>query len=284
MLILPIFIPVKPEIPFNPMYRSLFTFCLGLILTDCSQVSENNSIPPANRPKNEALLMATLYQYYAAEYKALCFQAYNIATQRLEAIRSEKPLSKNLAVVVDIDETVLDNSPYQALLIQEGINYDSCWDTWCKLAVARPVAGSLDFLRRAAELEFTIFYLSNRKEHLREATLQNLQNLGFPQSDSLHLLLREGNQNSKEERRNRLREYFEIVLFAGDNLGDFFDDAGNYDQRDSLVIAQEHNFSDLYIVLPNAMYGNWPASLGIEGNRMPYDSLLDLMTLPFYEN
>jgi 5'-nucleotidase (lipoprotein e(P4) family) len=265
------------------MSRALIAFCLGILLTSCPRVSENSGTPASSRQNNDALILATLYQYYSAEYKALCFQAWNSGENRIEAIRSERPMAKNLAVVVDIDETVLDNSPYQALLIQEGISYDSCWDTWCKLAVARPVPGSLDFLRRASELEFTIFYLSNRKEHLRDVTLQNLQNLGFPQANNQHLILREGKQNSKEERRRRLQEQYEIVLYAGDNLGDFFEDAGNYAVRDSLVIAKTQDFSDLYIVLPNAMYGNWPASLGIEGDKTPYDSLINLMTLPFHK-
>ena len=100
----------------------LFTLALTFSFTACKQ-----NIELSSQPKNSdnALLMAVLYTYYAAEYDALCYQAYNIGKERLAEIRKNDPASMNLAVVVDIDETVLDNSPSEAKFILDKKNCGS---------------------------------------------------------------------------------------------------------------------------------------------------------------
>lgn len=243
---------------------------------------------PSNKYNNESLvkqtndyqMMAILYNYYAAEYKALAYQAFNMATDRLQQVRIKEPERKNLAVIVDIDETILDNSPYQAKLLELNTTYDSCWNAWCNLALARAVPGAVEFLQYADSLRFNIFYVSNRKAILEDATIKNLQKLGFPQLSGDHFYLRT-TDSGKETRRNKIAEKYEIVLLAGDNLGDFFPDTQLYQQRDSIVEARRKDFGKKFIVLPNAIYGNWPASIGIKRNQFPSDSLLEKMTEGF---
>ena len=231
---------------------------------------------PVSPSEQDAMLMATLYNYYAAEYKALTYQAYNIASQRLMAIRSENPARTDLAIVLDLDETVLDNSPYQAKLIREKIKYDSCWNEWCDAANARLVPGAGEFLHIADSLGFNIFYVSNRKEaSVLEGTIENMVKLGLPQTENSHFLLRTTSR-SKEERRNKISEKFNIVLLAGDNLGDFYEDGDDLVNRDNQVKTLKQEFGTRYIVLPNAMYGNWVDVLGLN-NREKADSLLDAM-------
>src|ERR1700722_12518665 len=91
-----------------------------------------------------------LYQQRAAEYKALAFQAYNIAQFRLDQelkLKSKKPL----AIIIDIDETVLDNSPYFVALAKQGQVYsDSSWVKWTALVKCDTVPGAAWFLKYAA--------------------------------------------------------------------------------------------------------------------------------------
>lgn len=226
----------------------------------------------------ENLLMATLYQHFAAEYKAICLQTYQIGMKRLDEIRIQKPDANNLAVIVDIDETILDNSPYQALLIKKNISYDSCWESWCKMASARAIPGSLDFLNKANLMGFKIFYITNRKSGVAAETILNLRNLGFPQLEDANLLFRKVGIQSKESRRKAIQENHEIVLMVGDNLGDFYEDESLYSSRMEQINRNSSEFGTRYLVLPNAMYGNWPASIGIRKGSFPVDSLLNIMT------
>ncbi len=264
------------------MRSLLISFSLTLLLFACNSrnLSDNNSSENQVKKTNDYQMMAILYNYYAAEYKALAYQAFNTAKERLQLIRVKEPGRKNLAVVVDIDETILDNSPYQAKLLELNTTYDSCWNTWCNLASARAVPGAVEFLQYADSLGFNIFYVSNRKKTLEDATAKNLQNLGFPQVSDDHFYLRTTG-SGKEARRNTIAEKYDIVLLAGDNLGDFFSDTREYSKRDSIVEARRKDFGKKFIVLPNAIYGNWPASLGIKGNQFPADSLLKKMTESF---
>jgi 5'-nucleotidase (lipoprotein e(P4) family) len=229
---------------------------------------------------NEYFVNAMLFNFYAAEYKALVYQAFNSASDYLELLKFKNPLRQDMAIIVDIDETLLDNSPYQAKLYEINSSYDSLWNEWCNLAAARSVPGSVKFLQFADSLGFNIFYISNRKmKNVYQSTLKNLMVAGFPQTDSLHLLLRnEG--NNKEKRRMSVSESYKIVMLVGDNIGDFYEDTDNYSTRDSLVNLHSKEFGRKLIVLPNAIYGNWVSSLGINSKR-DVDSLISIMTLPF---
>jgi 5'-nucleotidase (lipoprotein e(P4) family) len=221
-----------------------------------SRVAKNDYNNPHGRGMHPAMY-ATLYQQRAAEYQALCFQAFNLASLQLQNeinAGHEKPL----AVVVDIDETVLDNSPYQAEGIAEGFGYPVRWNDWIEFAGAEPVPGSLEFLLDAAKAGAEVFYVTNRKEEFREATLKNLREKGFPFADDAHLLMRT-DEAEKENRRNTVRERYEIAVFVGDNLGDFSHvfETYNMDDRMRQTIQNKNDFGKRWIVLPNAVYGNW---------------------------
>jgi len=202
-------------------------------------------------------MYATLYQQRAAEYQALCYQAFNLASLQLQnELKADH--AKPLAVVVDIDETVLDNSPYQAAGIAGGFGYPVRWNEWIELAAAEAVPGSLEFLLEAENAGVEVFYITNRKEEYREATLRNLRKKGFPFADDAHLLMRT-DQPEKEVRRNFVKERFEIAVFAGDNLGDFSHIFETNDMEDRMqqTIENRNDFGKRWIVLPNAVYGNW---------------------------
>jgi 5'-nucleotidase (lipoprotein e(P4) family) len=256
------------------------TFLLVLLsatLLSCTNVQQQK---PAYKPGDNALLMATFYNYYAAEYQALCYQAYNVAKERVSQLRAKFPKKKNMAVVVDIDETVLNNSPYQALVIEKNSHFPKCWDTWCEQAAAKPVPGAVSFLKYADSLGFQVFYVTNRSMKLKAATMKNLREFDFPQVTDGHVYMKT-TTSDKEPRRQTISKKYDIVLLAGDNLGDLYEATGKYPQRNQKVKALRNDFGMKYIVLPNPMYGTWPAGLGLFSKNPPVDSLLKVMTKSF---
>lgn len=204
---------------------------------------------------------SALWQQKAAEYKALCCQAYNLAALRLNEYASAD--NKPQAIVTDIDETVLDNSPYTVHQGLKGSGYsDSSWMEWTARKDCDTVPGALAFLKYAASKNIEVFYVSNRLQAELDATIANLKKWNFPNADAEHILLK--NQTSgKDARRALVAQHYSVLLFLGDNLGDF---SGIYDhqsceKRDALVRSNASDFGSHFIVLPNVMYGEWMGAL-----------------------
>ncbi|MBW6490310.1 MAG: 5'-nucleotidase, lipoprotein e(P4) family [Lentimicrobium sp.] len=229
-----------------------------------SQVSDSLCYDSAFREfvKNEHMVLATLYQQTAAEYRALCYQAFNIGKIMLDIDLADKSVDKHRIIVLDVDETVLDNSPFQAKSVLESTSYPVNWDEWCNLAKAEPLAGAIDFLNYARANGVSIFYVTNRKDYLKDVTIKNLANLGFPHADATHVITRSA-EASKEGRRQELLKKYHISLLFGDNLNDFAEDFEGTDvkSRFDAVDMVSREFGRKFIVLPNAMYGDWENTL-----------------------
>ena len=211
---------------------------------------------------NESLLYATLYQQKSAEVAALCHQAFNIAELRLNQVLENNPYEKPLAIVVDVDETVLDNSPFEAKSILENSDYPTYWKEWCELASAKALPGAAEFLNYAASKGVETFYVTNRNVKFQEATMKNLAAKGFPFADDAHMFLHE-DESSKEPRRLEILKTHEIVILMGDNLNDLTDvfEGKSREERHQLISSMRTEFGKKFIVLPNAMYGAWIAPL-----------------------
>jgi 5'-nucleotidase (lipoprotein e(P4) family) len=225
------------------------------------------STPAAPAPQHSGtyLELATNYHQNAAEYRALCYQAYNLATQKLDNLVAgmrRGPGTLPPAVVVDIDETVLDNSPYQGQLVREGGVFPMGWEDWCNLKTAKPVPGALEFLQNAHSKGVTVFYITNRKKPEWASTIANLRQLGFPDADSTHVLYRTST-GDKTERRNRVAQTHLILMYCGDNLGDFSGlfDKQSTERRFAVTDSLRRYFGETYFVLPNPMYGDWVGAL-----------------------
>jgi len=231
----------------KPVYLTLL---VAILISGCTR---RESIHPQDH-----LLQATIWYQQSAELRALYYQAYNWAARELDQRITEGSV-KPLAVVLDIDETVLDNSPQTARQLIEGSPFsDQMWDEWCSLAEAAPLPGALDFTRKAEIRGVEVFYISNRGIHLLDATIRNLREAGFPYADSSHVLLKTETPG-KEIRREKVRESHEVVMLLGDNLGDFsgiFDNRmeGNAAQQ---VMERSELFGTTFIILPNPLYGSW---------------------------
>ncbi len=218
--------------------------------------------PAPALPQNEHLVMAVLYLQHAAEARALRYQAYALARLRLDEYLQTHTSHKKLAVVVDIDETVLDNAPYEAKLIKANTAYPAFWKEWCELAEADAIPGAVGFLNYAVSRGVDVFYVSNRRLELLEPTMENLRRKGFPQVEVGHIYLRT-NESSKENRRLEIQKTHDIVLLLGDNLADF---AAVFEHqptrlRNQTVDRLKEEFGKRFIVLPNPMYGDWEGAL-----------------------
>jgi 5'-nucleotidase (lipoprotein e(P4) family) len=234
--------------------------------------SANDPTAPAPAKRDDEVVMATLYQQRAAEYRALCLQAYNLAGRRIEACAKEKPGNDTLAVVTDLDETALDNSGNEAWLLVHDSTYNPTeFNDWCKLAKAKAVPGSVDFfnyvntLKDRKKRKINIYYVSNRVDALKQVTIDNLSRLGFPQVEVSHVLLRTGAASKEERRQEIIKQHNKIVVLLGDNLIDLdkrFDTLmKNPDLRIAMVDSLQKLWGDKYIVFPNAEYGDWEGAL-----------------------
>lgn len=211
---------------------------------------------------NEQLVMATLWMQKSAEYRALCYQAFNMGKIVLDAdLKEESELPR--AIVVDADETVIDNSAYEAHLVGQDYGYSSStWTPWMNDAQATAIPGALEFLNYASEKGVEIFYITNRKMAGYNGTVENLKALGFPNVDETHMLLRTGSSD-KEERRQYVKDSYNVVLYMGDNLNDFSSDFGGKSVEDRFNVTDTNKdlFGTEWIVLPNPTYGEWEGAI-----------------------
>tara|TARA_Y100000782_G_C10186938_1_gene267251 strand:- start:1112 stop:1933 length:822 start_codon:yes stop_codon:yes gene_type:complete len=210
----------------------------------------------------EYLTAATLYTQQSAEYKALCYQAYDLAALRLQTALNKG--IKKPAVILDLDETVLDNSPYTAWQITSGNAYSSeTWAQWTDLAAAEAVPGVVEFLNFADSAGVSLFYISNRDTSALTATMKNMNNLKMPQVEANHFFLKTTTSDKSERRKTVLDTGYDVVLYIGDNLGDYkhiWDKQSN-EHRKQLVDSLQTEMGKNYIALPNTLYGTWEGAL-----------------------
>ena len=216
----------------------------------------------------EHSVQSVLWQQHAAEYKALCYQAFNIAKIQLDQVLLQsKNGGKPYAIITDIDETLIDNSPYNAKMIETDKDYaKEDWIEWGLLKKATAVPGAVEFLNYAESKGVPTFYISNRYLIQAAETKENLKRLGFPNIDDSHFLLRD-KTSGKEERRQIVLDQYNVIIYLGDNLSDFdevFDKKGT-NERNDIAESLRSNFGTAFIVLPNPMYDDWETQGLYEG-------------------
>ena len=228
-------------------------------------------------------LNAVAWVQTSVEYKALSEQTYRAAADHLDKALKEKNWDALVpeergnaatglkpAVVMDVDETVLDNSPYQARLIRDGADYDEVtWAQWVAEKKAKPVPGVVDFAKAANARGVTVLYISNRAEHLKDATLANLKAVGLPVADDsvflgLGTFVQDCEQNGSEKncRRKLAGQKYRVLMQFGDQIGDFVQVVSNTrTDRDALYAEYHDWFGERWWMLPNPTYGSWEPAL-----------------------
>lgn len=206
--------------------------------------------------------MAVKYAQNSAAVHALQVQAYNIAKEKLSEYLKTHSDNKNPAVVLDLDETVLDNTPLMAMGIKKGFDYTKWgkhWRAWVQDASADLIPGAKSFLKYADQKGVKIFYISNRVAGQEKATIKNMKKLGLPQVTKNSVMLQ---GKSKKIRRNVVKENHDIALLIGDSLHDFSAAfiKESSKKRNHVVENMENKFGDKFIILPNPSYGEWTDS------------------------
>lgn len=233
--------------PFLP-----FLIAITLISTSCSHYEA----PAAD---SDQMVMATLWFQHSAEARAMYYQAYNIAQLRVEQALDTLSTDLKLAVVADIDETILDNSPSEGKNILEGERYTSDrWTDWTSKSSAQELPGSLEFAQYLKEKGVDLYYISNRSVDEFDVTLANLKALNYPFADKEHILLK-SDESTKTPRREIVMKTHHIILLLGDNLNDFSDLFENRDANKGFNTVDQLSaeFGKRFIILPNPLYGSW---------------------------
>ena len=238
-------------------------------------------------------MLAVLYAQSSAEYEANNLQTFAGAKLALEkalvnknwtaAIEQEEDFSeKPPAVILDIDETVLNNIPFQARAIIKGESYPNGWVEWMLEEASTSVAGVSEFLKYADSKGIKIFYVTNRIAIAEEATRNNLKKLGLPfDTDRDVLLMKNENgwTSDKVSRRELIAQDYRILLLIGDQLGDFIslDEAtAGMDSRKEIAAKYEEMWGKKWFMITNPIYGRWEAS--IYNNEYP-DTESELMQM-----
>ena len=254
------------------LWQSLFL--LNALITTEMIIAEDSKKDV--RDLKEQNIMSVLYQQTAAERLAGSLQTFRSAKQALDnaladpswsALPGQDIQGKKPAIIVDVDETVLDNTAYEARMILDGTKYPEGWVSWGKEAAATEVPGAKDFLNYAASKDVTIFYITNRVVELKEATQNNLTKLGIPWDQTKKTILMRGENNwgsDKGSRRALVAQKYRVLLMAGDNLGDFVDAKDNNlspQQRKAIVEEYADYWGEKWFMLQNIAYGDWEGAL-----------------------
>jgi len=238
-------------------------FALTLLFLTCLPTGIAQSNPP--KTDNEYIEGAILWQQSSGEERALAYQSFALARMLLDRDLRNRRVRMPRAIIVDLDETILDNSRYEAKLVKERQNYPLGWTEWINRAEAAAAPGSLEFLNYVASRGVRVFYVTNRKPIEKEGTARNLMKLGFPEvNDQTLLVAPESGSSSKEPRRQAISAKYHVVLLMGDDLNDFaqvFEKSKTVESRIAAAERNKSQFGTQFIVLPNPMYGNWENSI-----------------------
>jgi 5'-nucleotidase (lipoprotein e(P4) family) len=236
------------------------------------------SAPPPCNP-GHSILNAVLWVQSSAEFRAASIQTYNAARRALDEALADKTRigateetsdgpDQPPAIIVDADETVLDNTPYEARAIRAGTTYDKkMWKEWTAEGAAPAMPGATEFLQYAESRGVTVFYVTNRDEDERAGTRANLERLGLPLRGDIETLLLRTGTSDKSPRRREVAKVYRILLLVGDDMNDFANvREAPWNERDALIEKTKDWWGTRWFMIPNPMYGSWErAAIGSGG-------------------
>lgn len=238
--------------------------------TVTNNVVTNDEVQEALKQKQqyqaETETMGLLWMRTSAEYRALAYQGYNVAMNAVKmAVTDPSHQRKPLAIVLDADETVVDNTKLMGESIANGNGrFDAPW--W-RQAVhqgkSQAMPGAVEFLNEVHKQGVEIFYVSNRYAPVNlDVTIQNFKELGFPSVDKDHVLLFE-KDSDKQPRFDMIAKKYYVVVYMGDNAGDFpiGTKGKTLAERNAIIDAHKEDFGTTFVVFPNPAYGSWVSSL-----------------------
>jgi len=248
-----------------------------VLLSSCCQSIRD--VPGGRQQANENL-DSVLWRHTSVEYRASAEQAYRWARIQLDAALEAGTAARTAAleqlgdyselppaIILDVDDTTLESSPFQARLVKSGRPFRrDLWNDWVREGISPAVPGVLEFVRYARAKGVKVFYVSNREYEVEDATRQNLEDVGFPVdadgSDILSKKERAEWGSDKTSRRAFIAQRYRILLIVGDDLNDFLSGAmSNPEERAELGSRYRSYWGEKWIVIPNPMYGSWERAL-----------------------
>ena len=265
--------------------------CATIATTTPSPSPAPDPVPAAQDPPADDNLNAVAWYQGAVERDLVYRTVYRAAGERLRAALADKawdalPKEDRMqpanglppAIIVDVDETVLDNAPSQVRQIRERRGFDeAAWGAWVSERKAKALPGAAEFLGAAAKQGVTVFYITNRDASLTEATIANLRSAGFPVASDEQVLglgtLVEGCEQEGSEKSCRRRQVggsHRVLMQFGDQVGDFVQILANtpVGRRDAVAPYMDW-IGERWFVLPNPTYGSWEPALFDNDWRQP---------------
>jgi acid phosphatase len=238
-----------------------------------------DAAPKPAAPKAEAIapddrLNAILWQMTSAEYEGAARTAYAAARVALDDALKDKKRTAAAeqtgdfsrlppAIIMDIDETVLDNGPFQVhAMLDEDSRGAWLMSKWVERAVARPTPGAVEFIQYAQSKGVTVFYISNRNAEKEAATRKNLEAVGVKLAEKFDTVFLEKERpewtRDKSLRRAEVTKNYRVLMLLGDDFGDFTS-AWNKSTAERREAAQKEaaRWGRDWIMIPNPMYGSW---------------------------
>ena len=231
-----------------------------------NDVAAQEALKQKQQYQAETETMGLLWMRTSAEYRALAYQGYNVAMNAVKmAVTDPSHQRKPLAIVLDADETVVDNTKLMGESIANGNGrFDAPW--W-RQAVhqgkSQAMPGAVEFLNEVHKQGVEIFYVSNRYAPVNlDVTIQNFKELGFPSVDKDHVLLFE-KDSDKQPRFDMIAKKYYVVVYMGDNAGDFpiGTKGKTLAERNAIIDAHKEDFGTTFVVFPNPAYGSWVSAL-----------------------
>jgi 5'-nucleotidase (lipoprotein e(P4) family) len=287
---------------FRPLFAPAGLLTVGLVagyyLGSTGPVADATQTPLTARPTGlnmQDRLGGNYWLQTSAEYQACCLQTYHLAGRRLEQLLAVPNPPPKPAVVLDLDETVFDNSAFQNALYAANLEYtQDLWDIYEKNDPNEVtlIPGAKAFIDRAEKLGVTVIYISNRGDQFRASTIKALERLGLGTAGiESRLLLKKTVSSDKTGRRAEVESRYNVVLYFGDNLRDFSEvfvapkvspSAGPDELRKAIAARQKQadeataHWGVDWFVLPNPVYGEWDKLAGTDPKAVLPPSKLDL--------
>ena len=254
---------------------------IGAIVLALAGLSVSGAFSRGNPPVPHETMNAALWMQTAAEYRMVASQAFQLAALRLDAALGDTSWTAApeqtgayqelpVAVIFDLDETIIDNAPFQAQLLLDDATFDGKrWGRWVETRKAGEIPGAAAFLRLLQDRGVRVFFVTNRHTSLDTATAANLRALGYPLDEDAGNLLskhkRDGWGSDKTTRRAHIAKTHRILFLFGDDLNDFVTGARGSGvtvaTRNQRAEAFREHWGTRWFVLPNPVYGSWERTL-----------------------
>lgn len=246
---------------------SVLAIIAAITISAPASAQDSLSASVTGDARKDTYVNGILYQA-SAEVKALQKQAYDLARIRLDqALAHKEEFKKPLAIISDIDMTIMDDNTFQAEVMRRNQYFDNGpWDGYYHALATNAdyaIPGAEEFFKYAAAQGVEVFYITNRDWDTLDLTVAQLQHWGLPNADKAHVqVMNHAGSSDKQERRNNVLSRHDVIMYLGDNIGDFtseFKREYGSLNRTSMIMSPEYydKFGVSWIVFPNATYGDW---------------------------